>query len=319
MTAIRDRQSDPDADDVPVPWDERPVVGSRRGLPWWAAVLVGFGLAVVGALIGKPSQASIPLIFTVCYIAGAVIAVCAVRRRGLFGPMVMPPLVLAVTVPGVILLTSGSQGDDMLSKALNIGTPLINGFPTMAITTGITLLIGFVRIFRERDPDAPKKVSPKTPQKATYTGKADRRRADEDDEKPSTRAAATSAGGRPRPAGSSRTGQTPVPPGSRRGREGEPPRRPRPPADGERQKPRGAAGAPAERDRGARKPPPASRRTPPRAEEGDPRRREPRGHTPRRRPRPPAEEGRDTPPPRRPSGGRGTPPRRNRPWDEEDR
>ena len=302
MTAIRDRQSDPDADDVPVPWDERPVVGSRRGLPWWAAVLVGLGLAVVGALVGKPSQGNIPLIFTVCYIAGAVIAVCAVRRRGLFGPMVMPPLVLAVTVPGVILLTSGSQGDDMLSKALNIGTPLINGFPTMAITTGITLLIGFVRIFRERDPDAPKKV------------KDDRRRADEDDERPSSRAAATSAGGRPRPAGSNRTGQTPVPPGSRRGREGEPPRRPRPPADGDRRTPRTP---PAERDRGARKPPPTGRRAP-RPEEGDPRR-QPRGDAPRRRPRPPGEDGRDTPPPRRPSGGRGAPPRRNRPWDDEDR
>jgi hypothetical protein len=305
VTAIRDRQSDPDADDVPVAWDERPVVGSRRGLPWWAAVLVGLVLAIVGALLGKPSQGNIPLVFTVCYIAGAVIAVCAVRRRGLFGPMVMPPLVLAVTVPGVILLTSGSQGDDMLSKALNIGTPLINGFPTMAITTGITLLIGFVRIFRERDPDAPKK------------GK--KAKADEDDDK--------RAGARPRPAGANRTGQTPLPSGARRGREGEPPRRPRPPADGERRAPRedgerraSRAGAPAERDpgtRGTRKPPPAARRTP-RPEEGDPRRREPRGDAPRRRPRPP-EDGRDAPPPRRPSGERNAPPRRNRPWDEEDR
>jgi len=306
VTAIRDRQSDPDADDVPVAWDERPVVGSRRGLPWWAAVLVGLVLAIVGAFLGKPSQTNIPVIFVVCYIAGAVIAVCAVRRRGLFGPMVMPPLVLAITVPGVILLTSGSsaQGDDMLSKALSIGTPLINSFPMMAITTGITLLIGFVRIFRERDPDAPKKA------------KKSGRRADEDDEKPAARAA---AGGRPRPAGSNRTGQTPLPPGARRGREGEPPRRPRPPSDGERRAPR--AGAPAERDpgtRGTRKPPPATRRTP-RPEDGDPRRREPRGDAPRRRPRPP-EDGRDAPPPRRPSGGgRNAPPRRNRPWDEEER
>ncbi|MFG1643652.1 DUF6542 domain-containing protein [Amycolatopsis sp. NPDC049252] len=303
MTAIRDRQSDPDADDVPVPWDERPVVGARRGLPWWAAVLVGLGLSVVGALIGKPSQANIPVIFTVCYVLGAVIAVCAVRRRGIFGPMVMPPLVLAVTVPGVVLLTSGSQGgDDMLSKALSIGTPLINAFPMMAITTGVTLLIGFVRIFREKDPDAPVKI------------KGGKPRAGEDDEKPRS-----ATGGRPRPAGS-RTGQTPLPQGARRGREGEPPRRPRPPADGERRTPR--AGAPAERDpgtRGTRKPPPANRR--PRPDEGDPRRREPRsGDTPRRRPRPPGEDGRDTPPPRRPSsGGRSTPPRRNRPWDDEER
>ncbi|MGW4519904.1 DUF6542 domain-containing protein [Amycolatopsis sp. NPDC004378] len=307
MTAIRDRQSDPEADDVPVPWDERPVVGSGRGLPWWAAVLIGLGLAVLGAFVAKPSQTSIPVFFVVCYIAGAVIAVCAVRRRGLFGPMVMPPLVLAVAVPSVILLTSGSAGDDTLSKILSIGTPLINGFPVMAITTGITLLIGFARIFRERDPDAPKKAK---------AGKPDRRRADEDDDRPAARAAATSAGGRPRPPGSGRSGQTPLPQGARRGREGEPPRRPRPPADGDRRTARG--GAPAERDRGgARKPPPAGRRTP-RPEEGDPRRRG-GDAAPRRRPRPPAEDGRDTPPPRRPSGGRGAPPRRNRPWDDEER
>ncbi|MEV4057424.1 DUF6542 domain-containing protein [Amycolatopsis sp. NPDC049688] len=250
----------------------------------------------MGALLGKPSQSNIPVVFVACFIAGAVIAVCAVKRRGLFGPMVMPPLVLAVTVPTVILLTSGSQatGDDMLSKALSIGTPLINSFPMMAITTGITLLIGVVRIVRERDPDAPKKL---------------KKTSEDDDEQP--RAAA-----RPRPAGSNRTGQTPLPAGARRGRDGEPPRRPRPPADGERRAPR--AGAPAERDpgtRGTRKPPPATRRTP-RPEEG---RREPRGDAPRRRPRPPAEDGRDTPPPRRPSGGRTAPPRRNRPWDDEER
>lgn len=248
-------------------------------------MLVGLGLAVVGALVGKPAQGNIPVIFTVCYIAGAIIAVCAVRRRGLFGPMVMPPLVLAVTVPGVILLTSGSQGDDMLSKALNIGTPLINLFPTMAITTGLTLLIGFVRFFRERDPDAPKK------------GK-------KTDDEPAPRAAA----GRTRPPGSNRTGQTPLPQGARRG---EPPRRPRPPADGERRTPR-TPPPERERERGARKPPPPVRRAP-RPDEGDPRR---RGEAPRRRPRPPAEDGRDAPPPRRP---RNAPPRRSRPWDEEER
>ena len=301
MTAIRDRQSDPEADDVPVPWDERSVLGSRRGVPWWAAVLIGLGLAVAGALVAKPSQGNLPIIFKVCYIAGALIAVALVRRRGLFGPMVQPPLVLAVTVPGVVLLTSGSQGDDMLSKALNIGTPLINGFPTMAITTGLTVAFGLFRMFRERDPDAPIKLK---------KGEKPERRRPVDDEKPAARSAGSS--GRPRPPGSNRTGQTPVPQANRR--EGDPPRRPRPPADGERRTPRTAADPAA---RGTRKPPPpANRQRAPRPEEGDPRRREPR-EAPRRRPRTDEPRG-DTPPPRRPSsGGRGAPPRRTRPWDDE--
>ncbi|MBB4688492.1 DUF6542 domain-containing protein [Amycolatopsis jiangsuensis] len=293
MTAIRDRQSDPDADDAPpVPWDERLVVGARRGLPWWGAVLVGFGLAVLGAIIDEKTQGSLEFVFKAGYFLGAVIAVGAVQRRALFGPMVQPPLVLAVTVPGVVLVTGGSSGgSDTLSKLLNIGTPLINGFPTMAVTTAVTLLFGFFRIYRERDPNAPVKFK---------DGKQPRDR--EDGEPP--------ARPRNRPA-AGRTGQTPPPPGSsrrtprERGVDAPPPRRPRPPAEP------GARPRREPRDpgvRGGRKPPPPGRPRPP---EGDPRRRDPRGEPPpRRRPRA------DEPPPGRPRPPRREPPRRPRPWDD---
>ncbi|WP_037306514.1 DUF6542 domain-containing protein [Amycolatopsis orientalis] len=287
MTAIRDRQSDPDADDVPVAWDERPLVGARRGLPWWAAVLVGFGLAILGAFVDMMMQKDLGLLFKACYALGAVAAVVAVQRRGLFGPMVQPPLVLAVTVPGVILLTSdGSKGTDLLSRAFDVGQPLINGFPTMAITTGVTLAIGIFRIYRERDPDAPVKLK---------SGAKPERR---DEGKPPVKPAA----GRGRPP--ARTGQTPPPP-SRRGapRDDAPPRRR--PVDDERRPRRDA-------EPGARKPPPPGRqpRRPRPPEDGEPRRRDPRGESapgaPRRRP-PRADD------PRR--GGQ--PPRRSRPWDDE--
>lgn len=297
MTAIRDRQSDPDADDAPVPWDERLVVGARRGLPWWAAVLVGFGLAVLGAVIDEKTKGSLDLVFKAGYFVGAVIAVGAVQRRALFGPMVQPPLVLAVTVPGVVLLTGGSgSSGDTLSKLLDIGRPLINGFPTMAVVTGVTLLFGFFRIYRERDPDAPVKLKGK--------------KAPADDGEP------VAARPRTRPPGSGRSGQTPLPAGGRRGAprdrdlDAPPPRRPRPPAD---------PGARPRRDpadpgpRGTRKPPPEGRR--PRPPEADPRRRgEPRGDTPPPRRRPRADE---PPPGARPRPPRREPPRRSRPWDDE--
>ncbi|MGW4486977.1 DUF6542 domain-containing protein [Amycolatopsis sp. NPDC004368] len=304
MTAIRDRQSDPDAEDATVPWDERLAIGERRGLPWWAAVLVGFGLAVLGAIIDEKTKGSLDFVFKAGYFVGAVVAVGAVQRRALFGPMVQPPLVLAVTVPGVVLVTGGSgSGSDTLSKLLNIGTPLINGFPTMAITTGVTLLFGFFRIFRERDPDAAVKLK---------DGKPPRDR-DDVDEPPARR---------PRPPAAGRPGQAPPPAGARRrdprdrdprdrDLDGPPPRRPRPPAEpGAR--PRREPGDPAAR--GARKPPPEGRR--PRPPEGDPRRRDPRdprgdAPPPRRRPRA------DEPPPGRPRPPRREPPRRPRPWDDE--
>ncbi len=283
VTAIRDRQSDPDADDVPVAWDERPLVGARRGLPWWAAVLVGFGLAILGAFVDMMMQKDLGLLFKACYAVGAVAAVVAVQRRGLFGPMVQPPLVLAVTVPGVILLTSdGSKGTDLLSRAVDVGGPLINGFPTMAITTGVTLAIGVFRIYRERDPDAPVKLK--------SNAKPERR----EEAKPA-------AAGPRRPA--SRTGQTPPPP-SRRGapRDDTPPRRR--PVDDERRPRRDA-------EPGVRKPPPPGRqpRRPRPPEDGEPRRRDPRGESapgaPRRRP------------PRADDPRRGGQPPRRRPWDDE--
>jgi hypothetical protein len=160
VTAIRDRQSDPDADEVAVPWDARPVVGERRGLPWWGAILLAFGLAVVGAVADMQLQNTFGWTFRICYFVGAVAAICAVQRRSLFGPMVQPPLILAITVPGVVLLVSGLPANsDTLAKALAVGTPLINGFPTMAVTTGFTLAIGIFRLYRERNPDAPAKKS----------------------------------------------------------------------------------------------------------------------------------------------------------------
>ncbi|SFP36225.1 hypothetical protein SAMN05421810_102363 [Amycolatopsis arida] len=159
MTAVRDHERDPEATDGPVPWDQRLIAGDRRGLPWWGAVLLAFGLAVLGAVVGQQFGNPHGLLFQVCYFLGAVAAVAAVRRRNLFGPMVQPPLVMAVTVPGMVLLGPGLPANsDTLAKVLAIGRPLINGFPAMAITTAVTVGIGVYRMFRERDPNAPVKV-----------------------------------------------------------------------------------------------------------------------------------------------------------------
>src|SRR5690606_24518644 len=81
-------------------------------------------------------------------------AILAVQRKSLFGPMVQPPLAMAVAVPLVVLTASGlPEGSDMLSKALAIGTPLINSFPIMAGTTAATVLVGIVRKVKQRARD----------------------------------------------------------------------------------------------------------------------------------------------------------------------
>lgn len=127
-------------------------------MPWWAAVLVGFGLAGLGAIIDIQSQDNLGLLFKACYFVGAVGAIAIVRRRNVFAPMVQPPLIIGVIVPVVVLLASGlPEGSDTLATALAIGMPLIKGFPTMAITTVLVVAIGVFRIYRERDPNQPVK------------------------------------------------------------------------------------------------------------------------------------------------------------------
>ncbi len=93
------------------------------------------------------------IVFQACYFLGCLLAVVVVQRKGLFGPMVQPPLILAVAVPGVILEVGSPPTDGgMVAAALAVGTPLIDGFPTMAITTGFTLVIGIFRLITQRRP-----------------------------------------------------------------------------------------------------------------------------------------------------------------------
>jgi hypothetical protein len=143
----------PIRNDAPPTWDTSAAVSTMRGIPWWAAVLLALAFTGLGVFIDMERINRLGLIFQACYFVGCVAAVLWVQRRGLFGPMVQPPLILTLAVPGVVLATSGANiGDSLSAKALAIGTPLINGFPTMAITTGLCLLIGLVRLARQRPP-----------------------------------------------------------------------------------------------------------------------------------------------------------------------
>jgi hypothetical protein len=152
---VTSRTHDPAAirNDAPPSWDTSAALRTVRGIPWWVAVLLALGFTGLGVFVDMERINRLGWIFQACYFAGCLLAVCWVQRRGLFGPMVQPPLILALAVPGVVLATAGAGlGDSLSAKALAIGTPLINGFPTMAITTGLCVLIGLVRIARQRPP-----------------------------------------------------------------------------------------------------------------------------------------------------------------------
>jgi hypothetical protein len=159
VTATRDRDSDLDSATPEVEWDEHPVVGRGRGLPWWAAVLLAFALTVIGAVVDKDRltddhQLTSLGIYHVLFVLSCVVAVLAVRRRNLFGPMVQPPLIFALTIVPVQLMFRNSTETSTPKKLIfEVGVPLASNFPWMAGATVATILLGVIRLLTQRDPN----------------------------------------------------------------------------------------------------------------------------------------------------------------------
>ncbi len=142
------------------PWGGAALFPGRAGVPWWVAVFVALALAAVGVFADLQRIDRLGLVFQACYFLGCLIAIAVVERRGLFAPMVQPPLILVVTVPGAILLAGDIPANGGLTaKALAVGTPLINDFPTMAVTTGVVLAVGLLRLVTQRAPASQRPVS----------------------------------------------------------------------------------------------------------------------------------------------------------------
>jgi hypothetical protein len=136
-------------------WDEYALLPDGPGMPWWAAMLCTLALASTGVFADLERLNRLSVVFQACYFLGCLFAVVVVQRKGLFAPMVAPPLILAMAVPGVVLATGATPtGGGLVATALAVGTPLINGFPTMAITTGFTMAIGAFRMVVQRRPSA---------------------------------------------------------------------------------------------------------------------------------------------------------------------
>lgn len=257
MTAVRERRNDPKTgDDDAVPWDERAGIGSFRGMPWWGAAVLAFGVALVGAVVDMQVTDGLNWTFQGAYLAGSLAAVVVAQRRNLFGPMVQPPLVLAITVPLVVLTGSGMpQGSDTLAAVLAVSTPLINAFPMMAVATALTVVVGIVRTYREQDPDSRGKRPPwqrggnsrgskSSDKKPVRKPSKPNKTVDEDDgEEPTEKAARPSASNGPsgrKPAGPPGPPSPAGPPGASGGRP--PGRSPGPGRAGGPAEPRGPGG-----------------------------------------------------------------------------
>ena len=160
VSELRERSAafDDDLEDYDaVPWNYRAFFGEFKGIPWWAAILAALVPAFIGAFIDINSSKTVGWTFYVVFFLGALAAILLVQRRSLFGPMVQPPLVLAATVPVLVLLTGGVQKGGLSAMALGLGKPLIDSFPVMALTTAVTVGLGILRIFLQKNPNRPTK------------------------------------------------------------------------------------------------------------------------------------------------------------------
>jgi hypothetical protein len=125
---------------------ERSVVRTVRGLRWWGALALAAVLTVAGVAGDLLMSGELGVVFTACFAGGCILATAWARRDSLFAPLVQPPLLLAVAVPAVVVATGSlPRSGGTASALLAIGGPLVNGFPTLAITAAICLALGFIR------------------------------------------------------------------------------------------------------------------------------------------------------------------------------
>ncbi len=130
-----------------MPAPQRSIVPSVPGIPAWAAILIAAGATGLGFLIDGLGGETYPTgTFSALYVLGCVLAVCAVRFRGLFSTMVMPPLLLFVAVPVACQMLGGRATTSIKDVLMNLIIPLVERFPTMALATVLVLAIGGARI-----------------------------------------------------------------------------------------------------------------------------------------------------------------------------
>lgn len=133
------------------PIGERSLLTSVLGIPPLAAVGLAFGFTALGVFVDMQRIGTVGGVFQALYFTGCVMEVTWVRRRSLFVPVVQPPLLLAVAVPGIVLLGDGGSSGAAGSTLLIIAAPLINSFPTMAVTSGVVLAVGLLRFTAQRE------------------------------------------------------------------------------------------------------------------------------------------------------------------------
>ncbi len=134
-----------------MPAPQRSLLPTVPGVPAYAAVLIAAACTFVGFLIDALGDVTdLTGTFSAFYIVGCLAAVAAVRFRGLFTTMVLPPLLLFIAVPIAYRQLTGSSTSSLKDILLNLAIPLVHRFPPMMLATVLVLLVAAIRIAQYR-------------------------------------------------------------------------------------------------------------------------------------------------------------------------
>ncbi|MEU0499767.1 DUF6542 domain-containing protein [Nocardia sp. NPDC005998] len=154
-----------------VPAPHRSILPSVPGIPAGAAVGIAVACTFLGFLIDARGESNeLTATFNTLYVLGCVAAVLAVRYRGVFTTMVLPPLLLFIAVPLAYQQLTGHASTGLKDILLNLAIPLVNRFPVMALATVLVLAIGAGRILLHRRGEATERAD--EPRRGTSWGRS---------------------------------------------------------------------------------------------------------------------------------------------------
>ncbi len=157
-----------------MPAPQRSLLPTVPGVPAYAAVLIAAACTFVGFLIDALGDVTdLTGTFSAFYIVGCLAAVAAVRFRGLFTTMVLPPLLLFVAVPIAYRQLTGSSTASLKDILLNLAIPLVHRFPPMMLATVLVLIIAGIRIAQDRSERSARETA--EARRGTSWGRSERR------------------------------------------------------------------------------------------------------------------------------------------------
>ena len=126
-------------------------LSDSRGLTFLGAVILAALIGTIGGVISARSHGWVGTVFTVCFVAGCVLAAILVHREDLLTVAFMPPLLYVATATAVgvgqAVMTSGS----MTKKVeFQVGYAMSYGATTMWYATIATAVVVLVMFFVRR-------------------------------------------------------------------------------------------------------------------------------------------------------------------------